>query len=228
MAIVPLAGRVRPGTGKGPARQARRAGEIPGVIYGAGETPTALAVPKKEFELALKTAKAGGNVIVALRLDGAAEQTAIIREVQRDPISHDILHLDFHHISLTEKVTVEVTVHLTGIPDGVKNGGGILEHITRTIEIECLPTQIPQHLEADVSALTIGDSIHVRDLVVPNAEVLSDPDTTIATVVPPTVMTEPVAAAPAAGTATEPEVIAKGKADEAAEGKDKEKEKEKK
>ena len=213
MAIVPLAGRVRPGTGKGPARQARFAGEIPGVIYGAGETPVALAVPKKEFELALKTAHAGGNVIVALRLDGAAEKTAIIREVQRDPITHDILHLDFHHISLTEKVTVEVTVHLVGTPDGVKNGGGILEHITRTIEIECLPTQIPQHLEADVSALAIGDSIHVRDLNVPNAEVLSDPDTTIATVVPPTVMTE-AAAASAAGTSTEPEVIAKGKVDE--------------
>ena len=218
MAIVPLAGRVRPGTGKGPARSARRAGEIPGVIYGAGETPTALAVPKKEFELALKTAHAGGNVIVAIKLDGAAEQTAIIREVQRDPITHDILHLDFHHISLTEKVTVEVTVHLVGTPDGVKNGGGILEHITRTIEIECLPTQIPQHLEADVSGLAIGDSIHVRDLNVPNAEVLSDPDTTIATVVPPTVMTE-AAAASAAGTSTEPEVIAKGKVDEA-KGKD--------
>src|SRR5690242_11021181 len=220
MAIVPLEGRVRPGTGKGPARSARRAGEIPGVIYGAGETPQALAVPKKEFELALKKAHAGGNVIVALKLDGAAEQTAIIREVQRDPISHDILHLDFHHISLTEKVTVEVTIHLVGTPDGVKNGGGILEHITRTVEIECLPTQIPQHLEADVSGLAIGDSIHVRDLVIPNAEVLSDPDTTVATVVPPTVMTE-TPAAPAAGTSTEPEVIAKGKGDEAAaKGKD--------
>ena len=212
MAIVPLAGRVRPGTGKGPARSARRAGEIPGVIYGAGEAPTALAVPKKEFELAVKNA--GGNVIVALKLDGAAEQTAIIREVQRDPISHDIIHLDFHHISLTEKVTVEVTVHLVGTPDGVKNGGGILEHITRTIEIECLPTQIPQHLEADVTALAIGDSIHVRDLVIPNAEVLSDPDTTIATVVPPTVMAEPTAEAAAPG-AAEPEVIAKGKGEEA-------------
>lgn len=218
MAIVPLAGRVRPGTGKGPARQARFAGEIPGVIYGAGETPVALAVPKKEFELALKTAHAGGNVIVALRLDGAIEKTAIIREVQRDPITHAILHLDFHHISLTEKVTVEVTVHLVGTPDGVKNGGGILEHITRTIEIECLPTQIPQHLEADVTALAIGDSVHVRDLNVPNAQVLSDPDMTIATVVPPTVMTE-AAAASAAGTSTEPEVIAKGKGDEA-KGKD--------
>jgi large subunit ribosomal protein L25 len=212
MAIVPLEGQVRPGTGKGPARSARRAGMIPGVIYGAGEKPTALAVPKKEFELAVKNA--GGNVIVALKLGSAGEQTAIIREVQRDPISHDIIHLDFHHISLTEKVTVEVTVHLVGTPDGVKNGGGILEHITRTIEIECLPTQIPGHLEADVSALGIGDSIHVRDLVITNAEVLSDPDTTIATVVPPTVMTEPTAEAAAAG-AAEPEVIAKGKGEEA-------------
>lgn len=212
MAIVPLEGQVRPGTGKGPARSARRAGMIPGVIYGAGEKPTALAVPKKEFELAVKNA--GSNVIVALKLGKTAEQTAIIREVQRDPISHDIIHLDFHHISLTEKVTVEVTVHLVGTPDGVKNGGGILEHITRTIEIECLPTQIPGHLEADVSALGIGDSIHVRDLVIANAEVLSDPDTTIATVVPPTVMTEPTAEAAAAG-AAEPEVIAKGKGEEA-------------
>ena len=212
MAIVPLEGQVRPGTGKGPARSARRAGMIPGVIYGAGEKPTALAVPKKEFELAVKNA--GGNVIVALKLGNTVEQTAIIREVQRDPISHDIIHLDFHHISLTEKVTVEVTVHLVGTPDGVKNGGGILEHITRTIEIECLPTQIPGHLEADVSALGIGDSIHVRDLVIANAEVLSDPDTTIATVVPPTVMTEPTAEAAAAG-AAEPEVIAKGKGEEA-------------
>lgn len=212
MAIVPLEGQVRPGTGKGPARSARRAGMIPGVIYGAGEKPTALAVPKKEFELAVKNA--GGNVIVALKLGNTVEQTAIIREVQRDPISHDIIHLDFHHISLTEKVTVEVTVHLVGTPDGVKNGGGILEHITRTIEIECLPTQIPGHLEADVSALGIGDSIHVRDLVITNAEVLSDPDTTIATVVPPTVMTEPTAEAAAAG-AAEPEVIAKGKGEEA-------------
>jgi large subunit ribosomal protein L25 len=212
MAIVSLEGQVRPGTGKGPARSARRAGMIPGVIYGAGETPTALAVPKKEFELAVKNA--GGNVIVALKLDGKGEQTAIIREVQRDPISHAIIHLDFHHISLTEKVTVEVSVHLVGIPDGVKNGGGILEHITRTIEIECLPTQIPGHLEADVSALGIGDSIHVRDIAIPNAEVLSDPDTTIATVVPPTVMTEPTAETAAAG-AAEPEVIAKGKGEEA-------------
>ena len=216
MAIVPLTGRVRPGTGKGPARQARRDGLIPGVIYGHGETPVAVAVPRREFEVAMRTAK-GSNVIVGLALDGGAEQTAIIREVQRDPVSHDILHLDFHHISLTEKVTIEVNVHLTGIPEGVKNGGGVLEHIARTIEIEVLPTQIPGAIEADVSHLEIGDSIHVRDLVVPNALVLSDPDTTIATVVPPTKAVEAVpgadAAAATAGKA-EPEVIAKGKGEE--------------
>jgi len=213
MAIVPLVGRVRPGTGKGPARQARRDGLIPGVLYGSGETPTAVSVPKKEFELALKTSHAsGGNVIVALALDGAPERTAIIREVQRDPISYDILHLDFHHISLTEKVTVDVTIHLVGTPDGVKNGGGILEHITRSIEIECLPTQIPTHIDVDVSGLGIGHSVHVRDLKVADAEVLSDEDITIATVVPPTVLTE--ATPGAAPSSAEPEVIAKGKVEE--------------
>jgi large subunit ribosomal protein L25 len=95
----------------------------------------------------------------------------------------------------------------------VKNGGGILEHITRSIEIECLPTQIPPSIDIDVSALMIGDSVHVRDITVPNAEILSDEDVTIATVVPPTVLTETVVA-PAAGTTTEPEVIAKGKVDD--------------
>jgi large subunit ribosomal protein L25 len=213
MAIVPLQGRVRPARGKGPARQARRDGEIPGVMYGAGETPVALAVPRREFDLAMKTAK-GSNVIVGLALDGGAPQTAIIREVQRDPISHDILHLDFHHISLTETVKVEVVVHLVGVPDGVKNGGGVLEHISRTIEIECLPTEIPGHLEADVSALGIGDSIHVSDLVVDKGTVLTDLDVTIATVVPPTKAVEAIPGEAAAK--AEPEVIAKGKPTEEA------------
>ncbi len=215
MAIVPLEGRVRPGTGKGPARQARRLGFIPGVMYGHGETPVALNIPRSDFDLAMKTHR-GGNVIVALRLDGGGEQTTIIREVQRDPVSHEILHLDFHHISLTEKVQVEVNVHLVGLPDGVKNGGGILEHITRSIAIECLPTEIPPRIDLDVSHLSIGDSIHVRDITVEKALILSDGDVTIATVVPPTVLAEPVPAEVVATTA-EPEVIAKGKLEEGAE-----------
>ena len=219
MAIVPLQGRVRPRTGKGSARQTRRDGLIPGVIYGAGETPTPLSLSRREFELAMK-AHGGGNVVVALTLDRRGEQTAILREVQRDPVSHDILHLDFHHISLTEKVTIEVAVHLVGLPDGVKNSGGILEHITRTVQIECLPTQMPASIDVDVSALGIGDSIHVRDLTVADAEILSDPDSTIATVVPPTVLVEAVPAeAAVAATPAEPEVITKGKGEEAGEEK---------
>src|SRR5260221_6400346 len=185
MAIVPLVGQVRPGTGKGPARQARFAGLIPGVLYGKGETPTAVNIPKREFELALKQ-HSGGIVIVALSMDGAVGQNAIIREVQRDPISHDILHLDFHHISLTEMVTVDVNVHLVGVPDGVKNGGGILEHITRTVQIASLPKQIPSNLAADVSGLGIGDSVHVRELTIENAKGLSGDDVSHAPVVPPT------------------------------------------
>jgi large subunit ribosomal protein L25 len=217
MAIVPLVGRVRPKRGKGPARQARRDGLIPAVMYGAGEEPVAVTIPLSDFEIAVKNRE--GNIIFALKLDGAEGQTAILREIQRDPVSHDILHLDFHHISLTEKVTVEVTIHLTGIADGVKNGGGILETITRSIEVECLPTDIPPSIDVDVSALGVGDSIHVRDLSVPGIEILTDPDITITTVVPPTKAEE----APAAveGTlgapTTEPELISKGKAEEGAE-----------
>jgi large subunit ribosomal protein L25 len=213
MAIVPLTGRVRPGTGKGPARQARRDGLIPGVMYGHGDTPVSLTIDRKEFELAVKSQR-GSNVIVALKLDKAAEQTAILREIQRDPVSHDILHIDFHHISLTETVQVEVNVHLTGLADGVKNHGGILEHITRSIEVECLPTEIPPSIDVDISHLGIGDSVHVRELTVPKVTILTDGDVTIATCVPPTVLTETPTAAPAEG---EPEVIAKGKAEEGAE-----------
>jgi large subunit ribosomal protein L25 len=218
MAVIPLRGSRRDSLGKGGARKARAAGLIPGVVYGHGEPPVPVAVDNREFETALRHHK-GGNAIVNLAVNGS-EYTALIRDVQYDPLSHDILHLDFHHISLTETVEVRVNVHLNGLPIGVKDGGGILEHITREIEIRCLPTQIPSALEADVSALNIGDSIHVRDLVVPDVTILTDLDTTVATVVPPTVMEEkPVEEAAAAATA-EPEVIAKGKQDEEGEAKD--------
>jgi len=225
MAVIQLRGTRREQLGKGGARKARAAGLIPGVVYGHGEPPVPVAIETREFQNALRHHK-GGNAIVNLAVSGG-EYTALIRDVQYDPLSREILHLDFHHISLTETVEVRVTVHLNGLPLGVKDGGGILEHITREIEIRCLPTAIPSALEADVSALNIGDSIHVRDLVVPDVTILTDLDTTVATVVPPTVMEEkPVEEAAATATA-EPEVIAKGKQDEEGEAKEKEKEKEK-
>jgi large subunit ribosomal protein L25 len=228
MAVIPLKGTRRSDLGKGGARKARAAGQIPGVLYGHGETPIAVAIGAREFEVAMRTHK-GGNPIVSLGLEGS-DFTALVRAAQIDPLTHGVLHLDFQHISLTETIEVSVQVHLTGLALGVKDGGGILETITREIEVRCLPTNIPGSIDVDVSALNIGDSIHVRDLTVKDIEVLTDPDTTIATVVSPTVVEEtaPADAAAAEG-AAEPEVITKGKKDEeGAEEKEKEKEKKEK
>jgi large subunit ribosomal protein L25 len=229
MAVIALNGLRRERVGKGGARTARREGKIPAVLYGHGENPVSVSIGARDFDLALRGHK-GGNPIVNLSVD-SKEFTALIRAVQYDPVTHDILHLDFQHISLTETIEVNVAIHLTGIALGVKDGGGILEHILREVEVQCLPTAIPASIDADVSGLNIGDSVHVRDLVVPNVTILTDADATIATVVPPTVMEEKAAeeVAAEAATAAEPEVITKGKKDEegAAEGDEKEKEKEK-
>ena len=225
MSVIPLSASRRETLGKGGARKARSAGQIPGVLYGHGEDPIAVAVSAREFDVALRQHK-GGNPIVNLAVGNSGEFTALIRDVQYDPLSRAILHLDFQHISLTEQIEVKVAVKLTGLAIGVKDGGGILETILRELDVRCLPTQIPASIEVDVTALNVGDSVHVRDLVVPNVTVLNDPDTTIATVVPPTVMEEKApeeAAAEAAAGTAEPEVIAKGKKEEeGAEGEKKE------
>ena len=227
MAIVPLQGQRRDRAGKGPARSTRRAGHIPGVVYGHGQPALPVAVNAKDLISALRHVE-GGNMIVSLKLDGG-DKTALVREVQLDPISHEIIHLDFQEVSLTEKVRVQVSVHLTGLPTGVKDDGGILETIARTVEVECLATSIPTSLDADVTALGVGDSLHASDLGLPEGVVLlTEADQTIATVVPPTVYEAPVVAE-AVPTAAEPEVItAKGKEEEEGEGDEKEKEKKEK
>ena len=219
MPVIPLTGTRRGDIGKGGARKARAAGLIPGVLYGHGEEAIALSVSAREFELAVR--KQGGNPIIGLGLDGG-DHTALIRAVQYDPISHDIIHLDFQRISLTETIEVEVPIHLTGLAVGVKDGGGILEPILRELKVSCLPTAIPPFVEVDVSALNIGDSVHVSAIVAPGVTILTDPDVTVATVVPPTVHVEEkpaeevaaAAATEAGGEPTEPEVIAKGKKEE--------------
>ena len=213
MAVIPLSGQRRDKLGKGGARKARAAGAIPAVLYGHGEQPMPVSVGARDFDVALRGHK-GGNPIVNLAVSGG-EYTAIIRDVQYDPLTRAIVHLDFQHISLTEAIEVNVAVHLTGLPTGVKDGGGILEQIQREVEVRALPTAIPPSLDVDVTALNIGDSIHVRDLRVPEGvTVLTDPETTLATVVPPTVMEEKPAEEVAAAATTEgaePEVITKGK-----------------
>ena len=212
MSSIPLTGARRERTGKGGARQSRAAGQIPGVLYGHGETPVPVSVVARDFEVALRGHR-GSNPLVTLKVDGG-EYTALIRDVQYDPLTHDILHLDFQHISLTETIEVQVAMHITGLALGVKDGGGILEHILRHVEVRCLPTAIPSSIDVDVSNLNVGDSIHVRDLSVPNVTILTDPDATIATVVAPTVMEEKPVEEVAATAVAEPEVIAKGKKEE--------------
>jgi len=230
MAVIPLGGTRREDLGKGGARKARAAGHIPAVLYGHGKEPVPVSIAAREFDLALRSHK-GGNPIVNLAV-GGGEYTALIRAVQYDPLTHDVLHLDFQHISLTETIEVKVAVHLTGLPIGVKDGGGILETILREIEVRCLPTAIPAAIEVDVSHLNIGDSVHIREVTVPNVTILNDGAETIATVVPPTVMEEkPAEAVVTEAAPSEPEVITKGKKEDgeapAAEGKDKDKKEEK-
>ncbi len=216
MAVIQLKGSRRESLGKGGARKARAAGQIPGVIYGHGEKPVPVAVDFKEFELALRGHK-GGNAIVNLNV-GSGDMTALVRDVQFDPLSRQIIHLDFQHISLTEQIVVEVAVHFVGLPIGVKDGGGILEHIVRTLQVRCLPTAIPPSIDVDVTALNIGDNLHVRDLPAMGFEIVSEGDVTVAAVVAPAV--EEVAApavveeGAAVAAAAEPEVVAtKGKKD---------------
>lgn len=213
--VIQLNGSRRERLGKGGARKARAAGQIPGVLYGHGETPVAVALDSREFQTAMRGHK-GGNALVNLKLD-SGEFTALIRDAQYDPLSRAVLHLDFQHVSLTETVEIEVEVRSSGLALGVKDGGGILETIVRTLEVRCLPTAIPDAIVVDVSALNIGESIHVRDIKLEGVTILTDPDTTVLTVVPPTVEEAAVAGeTPAAGGPAEPEVVgAKGKKEEA-------------
>jgi large subunit ribosomal protein L25 len=219
MAMQALQGERRTAVGKGVARKLRQAGRIPAVYYGRGEEPIALVVGLKDLQDVIERAE-GSNVIVDLKVDGSGsgDRKALIREIQRDPVGGHILHLDLQHISLTERIVVEVPIVLVGIATGVKDGGGILEHLLREVEVECLPTDIPSRLEVDVSALNIGDSLHVSDLKADRVEIITEADRAIATVVPPTVLEE---AKPAEeGAAAEPELVKEKKEEAEAGGKE--------
>src|SRR2546421_2706158 len=210
--IVSLTASTRQSTGKGAARQARFRGEIPAVIYGRGRETQPLAVESKALEKAL-TGVEPASTIIELAVDGKTVRT-LIREIQRHPVRPDIIHVDFYEIHAAEKVKLKVPVHLVGAPDGVRNAGGVLDQVTREVEIEVLPENIPDRVELDVTALKIGDSLHVRDLTIANAKLLTDGDLTIATVVPPRAG-EVAAPTPAAATeVAEPELIRKAREDE--------------
>jgi large subunit ribosomal protein L25 len=200
----------RSNTGKGAARTLRRSGKVPGVIYGHNRAPEPLAIDTAALNKMLIGVSAGTTVFDVI-VDGRPAVKALIREIQRDSVRpSEILHLDLYEVRADEKVTLSVPIHLVGIPDGVRNFGGVLDHVLRELEIEVLPVDIPEHVELDVTALTIGHSLFVRDLKVEKAEVLNDPDTPVCTVVAP--RTEEAPAPVEEVTApTEPELIRKPK-----------------
>jgi large subunit ribosomal protein L25 len=223
MKEIVLRARPRVQSGKEYARKLRRNGFVPAVLYGPETETKHLEVETKTF-LALVRGGLGENVIVTLLSDDTEEgkRKVLVREVQRDPVTGNVLHVDFHQISLTKKLTIQVPIHLVGTPVGVDDGG-ILQHALRDLEIECLPSAIPEKIEVDVSHLKIGDSVHVGDVTVENAEILSDSKSSVVSVVPPTVFKEPEVAAPV--TEEEPEVIGEKKEEEAEKKEEKEEEK---
>jgi large subunit ribosomal protein L25 len=209
---VSLQAKARTNTGKGAARSLRRAGKIPGVIYGHGREPEALEVDAPALQRMLVGISAASTV-VEVAVDGRAPVKALIREIQRNPVRPaDIIHVDLYEIHADEKITLSVPVHLVGIPDGVRNFGGVLDHILREIEIEVFPGDIPASIDLDVTALAIGQSIFVRDIKLEKVEVLNDPDIPVASVVAPRVEeTVTPVEEPASG---EPELIRKAKAED--------------
>ena len=183
---------IREKSGKEIAKKLRAKGMIPAVFYGPRTETIPLMVDPKELAKTLQT-EAGENALIDLNIrkgDASTRKVVMLKEIQIHPLQRKALHADFYEVSMDERVTVEVPVHLLGKSEGVKMGG-ILEQIQRAIQIQCFPADIPRSIDVDVSSLKIGDSIHVKDLQVEKVKILSDPNFTIATVVPPVVEAKP-------------------------------------
>jgi large subunit ribosomal protein L25 len=218
---ITVAAEVRASRGKNEARRTRRAGQIPAVVYGAFKDPVAVAVNPREI-IKIIHSSTGFNTIFNLAISGGETDPVMVVDQQLDPIRGTLLHADLKRIDLTKRIRITVPVHTTGEPTGVKVQGGLLEIISRSIEIECLPDDIPESFTVDVSELAIGQSKRASDVALAGSlKLVSAPDTVIAHIV--TLRAEEEAkpaeaavvegAAPAAG--TEPEVVKKGKKEEA-------------
>ena len=204
----------RDGKGKQAAKRLRRAGHIPAILYG-GVKPQSIAVDPKAV-LKMIHGHEGTTQLLSLKFDGGADgvRMAIIRDMQFDPVSENLLHVDLQEVSADRVITVRVAVHPIGEAIGVRDTKGILNLVLHELEISCLPTNIPQRVDADVSGLAIGDVLTVRDLVAPEGvRILNDPGQAIATVAPPMAeeVAAPVVAAVTATATAEPEVLTERK-----------------
>ena len=213
MATARLSATPRDGAGKGAARSLRREGRVPAVVYGHAREPQSLSVPTRELERLLGSIAAGSTVI-ELDLGGRTSRT-LIREIQRHPFKRTILHVDFQELVAGERVSVKVPLVYVGTPEGVRVGGGMLDQVMHELQLEADPSSIPNHIDVDVSAMQIAQTLHVSDLTVPEGiTVLDDVGLTVCAVKAPRVSDEP---APEA-TGDEPEVIrSKAKGEDGAE-----------
>ena len=206
--------------GKNEARRLRRAGQVPAVVYG-GESRegTPIAVDPKEL-LRILYSESGINTLIGLTVNGGASSQVLVREFQVDPIDDALLHVDFYRLAMDKALTVSVPVTLKGEAAGVRQQGGLVDFVHRDVQVECMPTEIPEHIEVDISELMIGQGVRLRDVVEGVSWTpVSDPEMLLVHVIPPKVEEEPEAeeaaavegAEPAEGEGAEPEIIKKGK-----------------
>jgi large subunit ribosomal protein L25 len=217
MATATLSATSRTDTGKGVARSLRSSGQVPAIIYGHAREPQPLSINARDLEKLLDRISAESTV-VEVQLDGKTSRT-LIREIQRHPFKRQILHIDFQELVAGEKVTVNIPLVLVGTPEGVRVGGGVIDQTMRELEIEVDPSNMPNHFELDISNVALGHSLHVRDVAIPaGVTVLDDEDATVVVVSAPRAVVEtPAAGVEAIEAPAEPELIKKGKDEDATE-----------
>jgi large subunit ribosomal protein L25 len=218
-----LEAKARDSFGKNEARRTRRGGQVPAVVYGASadgsasRDATPIAVDPKAL-LRILHSESGANTLISLKLSGAGDARVLVKEYQLDPVTHEVLHADFYRVAMDRAIQVTIPVLVKGEPKGVKQQGGILEFVRREIEVECLPGDIPENVEVDVSELMLHQGVRVRDIAThPKWTPISDADMMLVHVIMPKAEEAPApaeAAAAAPVAPAEPEVIKKGKKEE--------------
>ena len=194
--------------GKNANRRIRQSGKIPAVIYGPGKEPAVLSLNPVDIRTILRS-EAGRNTVFNINIDGAGQRSAMVKDYQLNPVKGTLIHVDLLEIAMDRLLTLMVNVELFGEPLGVKIDGGTLDFVTRGIEIECMPADIPESVKLEVGALRVNDYIRAKDLNLGDkVRIITEPDVVIATVAPPQ---KAASAGAEAGAAAEPEVIKKGK-----------------
>lgn len=193
MATIKLAVRRRTDTGKQGTKRTRALGDVPAVLYGEEQENVPISISFNDLRMTLST-PAGRNVIIELGVDGEEmTASAVIRDLTRDPLTREILHVDLQRISENKAIVMHVPVSLVGESLAVKEGRGILDHTMRQLEVRCLPRDIPESIEVDISSLEVRHAIHVNEIVVDKLEILDHPERPVVEVLQPTLFVEPTA-----------------------------------